>query len=374
MRFITDSKETQLDDLLARICARLEITMTQRQQAKSSYETVGEWLGVESSPLAIKGPKIYAQGSLNLDTTVKPLGQDEFDLDLVCEFTGHWSNQDPLETLAMIERRLRDHGTYAGMVEPKNRCIRLNYAKQFHLDVVPAFPDSVTAPKAVKVPDRKAKEWKPSNPKGYAAWFEDKARNVMLRKVMDSIEPFPDYDLPQDKPALKRIVQMMKRHRDVKFEGRKDEAPVSVVLTTLAAHAYSGEYSSNVGLVQVLSGISNMVPSSGRLYVWNPSNLTEDLSEKWDSLPEHYTGFLKWLQGFSREWSALQETRGIQNVVWLLGEMFGESVTGIALAEQQEYIEKSRRSGRLGVNPSGVILAGVSAGIISVPQNTFYGR
>src|SRR6185503_2735935 len=39
-------------------------------------------------------------------------------------------------------------------------------------------------------------------------------------------------------PLLQMAVQILKRHRDVTFEGR-DDGPISIINTTLAGHAYS---------------------------------------------------------------------------------------------------------------------------------------
>lgn len=362
--------------MLARICVKLEITDTQRATAKRSYENIGTWLSDIDSSLAKMRPSIYAQGSLNLDTTVKPRGQEEFDLDVVCEFLAPDENKDAVTILTMIEQRLRGHGTYATMIEPKDRCIRLNYAGEFHLDVVPAYPDRMMAQTAIKIPDKKTHAWRPSNPKGYATWFDSIARSTAVLERMAKIEPFPDYDLPQDKPALKQIVQLMKRYRDVKFDGRKQESPVSVVLTTLAGFTYKGDISVNRGLGEVLVGVLGQIetiPIGQRLVVMNPSNVAEDLSEKWDAFPDHYRFFKKWLLDFKKEWIELQATRGIPNVVKRLSAMFDESIVATALTEQQQYIEKARQSGSLGVKSSSVMLTGVDHGITNVRKNTFFG-
>jgi hypothetical protein len=34
---------------------------------------------------------------------------------------------------------------------------------------------------------------------------------------------------------------ILKRHRDYSFTNRKEERPISVIITTLAAHSYNGE-------------------------------------------------------------------------------------------------------------------------------------
>ena len=51
---------------------------------------------------------------------------------------------------------------------------------------------------------------------------------------------------------MQRIVQILKRHRDVMFKDDKDK-PISIIITTLAANAYKGEDSLLEGLVNVIS-------------------------------------------------------------------------------------------------------------------------
>ena len=103
------------------------------------------------------------------------MSKQEYDLDLVCEINQSWQGKNPLILLDTIEKRLKENKLYEAMVERKNRCIRLNYANEFHMDILPAHPADMTSNTSVKVPDRKAKDWKDSNPKGYASWFNDRS-------------------------------------------------------------------------------------------------------------------------------------------------------------------------------------------------------
>jgi hypothetical protein len=93
--------------------------------------------------------------------------------------------------------RLRQSKVYGDILEEMNRCWRLNYAGQFHLDVLPAKPDSRIV-KAILVPDKALKDWKESNPKGYTNWFRIRCyvtalslRQFSGTKAMASVEPLP---------------------------------------------------------------------------------------------------------------------------------------------------------------------------------------
>jgi len=159
----------KLDALLDQVCRALQLTPTQYLDAKKKYEAVGEWLGAEGSLLQLFRPVIYPQGSMRLGTTNRPWRREEFDLDLVCQFHG-CGNANPLAVYDAVHVRLAGHGTYKPILEKKKRCVRLNYAGDFHLDILPACPDPSRGGSCVRVPDC----WMPSNPIGFAARFFDR--------------------------------------------------------------------------------------------------------------------------------------------------------------------------------------------------------
>jgi len=81
---LTASANTQLDHLLEEICRTLSLTETQYNLAKERYQTIGTWLSQSSSALYRFSPEVYPQGSLRLQTPVKPIARLEYDLDLIC--------------------------------------------------------------------------------------------------------------------------------------------------------------------------------------------------------------------------------------------------------------------------------------------------
>ncbi|WP_243297750.1 nucleotidyltransferase domain-containing protein [Bacillus litorisediminis] len=367
----------QLDDLLQRVGYKLQISKTQRELAEQRYKAVGTWL---SNGEEFKGKKveIYPQGSLSISTTVKPLLKQEYDLDLVCEIDENWHNKNPIQLLDSIEKRLKEHDTYKAMVERKNRCIRLNYANEFHMDILPAHPTDKGFNTNVKVPDRKAKDWKDSNPKGYAAWFNERSNlysGVLLeKKAAASIQPLP-MDDPTRKPPLKRAVQLIKRYRDIYFEKNPDSAPISIVLTTLAGKYYDGQVSVNEALSVILNKIIVNIPKEGRIIVLNPTNAKEDLSERWDENPDLYQSFVDFILDFNKRWDELNKIQGIDQIAKELKIMFGENIINESLKEQAELMEKARKSSNLGVlGTSGLLVAATKEQAVPVRKNTFYGE
>ncbi len=373
--FITDSFNNQIDDILVRICEKLQLTPTQYRLAEERYKSVGNWLHEKDSNLSQFSPDIYPQGSLRIGTTVKPLIHQEFDLDLVCELHLDWQQYNPINILNMVEQRLRLNSKYAPLVERKNRCIRLNYANEFHMDILPGAPNLQKGNGCLKVPDREAKEWKDSNPKGYAKWFED--QTIEYYEILAKrLEPLPRPEKALDKAPLKRAVQLFKRFRDISFQKNPKIAPISIVLTTLVAESYRSQFSVNDTISAALNDIIQRIPPVGhRLVVLNPTNCDEDLSERWEDDPELYKKFVEWINDFSRLWLELNVTKGIQNVSKLLEKMFGETVTMEAFREQAEIIEKARKENVLSVSlPTGLITSNFGTKIIPIERNTFHGE
>jgi len=376
----------QMEDLLQRLCSTLQITKTQYDAIETSYGSVAKWLSSDYGLLKEVDVDIYPQGSLRIGTTVKPLSKQEYDLDLVCELHLDWNQVDAMEVFEAVKERMLQHETYASMVELKKRCVRLNYAGNYHLDILPACPtDLESSDLCVKVPDRSVKNWKDSNPKGYAEWFDKIANDYtplvqyeLLEKKAE-IQPLPDVEPVEMKPPLKRAVQLIKRYRDVYFEDNPDLAPISIVLTTLAAQTYNKQGSVAEAIQGILKGILAMILKAQRektrLKVSNPMNPLEDLSERWDTDQNGYESFITFIDDFSREWDIFMELQGIQNVVTGLKSMFkGNLPVEDEVRKQASFMKSLRDNKMLGVTATGVLTSNsLSSSVASVKGHNFYG-
>lgn len=367
----------RIDSYLEGICEKLQITSTQHQLAETRYLAIANWLNAEGSALAIFRPIIFPQGSLRIGTTVRPLKQKEFDLDFVCELAVDWWRfSTPMELLDLLERRIRDHKLYREMCERKNRCIRVFYADDFYMDILPACPDKQVGGTCLLVPDCEARDWKASNPKGYADWFENQARKEIIT-LKRGIEPIPEQESADEKPPLKLAVQLLKRGRDILFAKKPENAPISIVLTTLAADHYGKESSVNVALMNILGGIAARIkalPPGDRIVVCNPSNDDEDLSERWEHDREAWESFVDFIETFHRQWQALNQQRGIDAIAGVLERLFGEEPIKTVVREAALAVQAKREMGALAVARSSGIIVGSSApDSTRIRPNTFYG-
>ncbi len=335
---ISESFRGDLNKALKFVAAKLDLDETSHEKADKSYHAVGEWLSEENSPLKQYRPEIYPQGSFLLGTVIKPLEED-YDLDFVCLFE-KGLDLSSQETYQLIGARLRANGTYASMLEPKNRCWRLVYAGDFHMDIIPAIPDLERGNTAILVPDREVTDWTKSDAKGYAAWFKGKmqaqfnlVRASLAQKDKKEIEEIPEHLV---KTELQRAVQLMKRHRDMAFQGDKDkDKPISIIITTLAGLVYEAQgYQEN--LFQTLRLMAEYMPqrvNTSIPRIPNPTNHEEDFADKWIDQPKRENAFFDWTAQLQDDLDELEECSSLKFCEERLKQMFGESVVAESIKE-----------------------------------------
>ncbi len=161
--------KSQIVQLLDAVCQAIEPTETQYNSATERYDTIGRFLAEEDSPLRFFQPSVYPQGSMRIKTAIRPDSGKEFDVDLVCEFK-RIPHSDPKVVKNLVWDRFHNSDRYKDMAVEKNRCVQIQYAGDFHMDVMPCVPGQPgwTKVGAVWVPDKKLDNWKPSNPIGFA--------------------------------------------------------------------------------------------------------------------------------------------------------------------------------------------------------------
>ena len=369
-----------LDRHLARVCVLSELTATQFRNAEEKYRAVGDWLAADDSSLALFAPEVYPQGSMLLGTTVRPYGQNEYDLDLVCQL--HWcAQQPPLTIYDWVHSRMAANETYREMLEKLKRCLRLNYAGSFHLDILPACPNEQIGNGSIIVPDRKLECWKHSNPKGFAAWFFAQCRvrdQLAERMLKGSVEPLPSAVPSQYKFPLQRIVQLMKRHRDIFFSGGRDISR-SVILTTLAGGFYQGQRSLSLALEGVLDGIHFTLEANPAVpRIENPTHPDENFADTWDQAK--YEQFKSYIRNFRTGLKALlnptltEQRMGLEKSTERLGQLFGSDRVKEAIRIEANELNERRDGGKLGIAAGGVLTALSQAGSAAVPRNQFFGR
>jgi len=376
--YFLNNKTAQIDDLLARAAEKLQLDKTRREKIESSYKSVQEVLENDPDFFDTKNFEIYPHGSVRIGTTVKPLSKNEFDLDIVLHIQDRvYEQTDPLKVFNELKRVLQGNGTYEDKVEPKTRCVRLNYAGDYHMDILPGCQHSANDENRIVIPDRELKEWLISNPRGYAKWFLNKAETIkmtLLEKAY-AAEEIPSDDFAAKKP-LQRAVQIIKRYRDLFFEKNTDFATSSIVLTTLAGQLYQNQESIFETIDFIISQIQSQVNLSRfkRIKVLNPVDNNEDFTDKWEKEPKYYSEFIRFVEALYKNWQKLKENNGLVEESNILKSVIGENIYSYSLKQQTLLTEDYRRKGKVF---SSSVTGALGSKVVSdkpIKKNTFFGE
>jgi hypothetical protein len=375
VKFREDSPNAQLDELLDRLVEDLQLTPTQHQSAEEKYLAVARWLSAPGSPVEAMDPQIYPQGSLRTETTVRPLAHQEFDLDLICELEAS-PDHGPGALYELLWARMESNERYRPMLERCARCMRLNYANDFHLDIVPAIPDPAGASAtSLLIPDQEQRSWRPSNPKGYAEWLEQMARLPIVEKrtMGATIEPLRAPQPVTTKPPLKLAIQLFKRWRDVTYAPRPEEPPSSIILATIAGHVYGKEEHVTDALSAVL-GRTLAWTRREDIHLQNPANDKECITDRWHKKPGAYDAFRLELEAFHLRWQRLVNEGTIFDVSKDLERLFGEKPVKRAMKAYAESRAQARQTGQLHTSrTTGALLTSAGSQALRVASHTFYG-
>ncbi len=407
-RALSEHKKTMLVEMLDSVFDNLDLTKTQQERIETAYKAVGNYLASCDHPL-LKDAQIYPQGSMRLRTTNKPLSQEEFDVDLIL-FLPHAGYATRDEIVEVVKQHLLDNDVYKDLVEDLPRGLRINYKGDYHLDITPAkeynLPGFLGHP--LWVVDKHT-GFKESNPEGMAQGF-DKAcsmlpvirrRHVLLEALTNkSVTELPDQS---KKKPLNRIIQILKRHRDVwsQQDGNlhADFRPISVIITMLASQAYvevvkSGkEYDNEFDLIlDVIELMPLHIESNfDEVLVTNPTMRPENYAEKWNRTErlegqKYRKAFYAWHQAAVDTFERLASTnnQGMDNVFAALSGAFGQRPVLAAKDRIIKSLNANRDNGNLGVVlGTGAITAAIAGKahsasrvvtpVVPVKRNQFYG-
>ncbi len=374
---IIDNVAAQIDDLLDKMAEEVQLDDTRHARMKSSYEAIKNW--IESDELFFKpySFELYPHGSVRILTTVKPISKEEFDLDIAIHFKSNMQHS-PQKIYNELKRRISENDRYIKMMELKNRCIRINYAGDFHIDILPGIQENPFDNNKMRVPDRELGSWVSSNPRGYANWFIEKSNLVSEKfsaKAALRAEKLPIDNFKIKKP-LQRAVQLIKRYRDVYFQNDDTYKTSSIILTTMAGQFYQGEESIFKAIDNIITTINNKIDQPyGRLKITNPVNQDEDFTDKWDKEPEYYDGFKKFVKHLYSEWQKLKIQNGVLEEGVVMKGLFGDEVFRKAQFNQTVLIDQLRNAKTLGVSrESGSLTSASLIGATAIKNNTFYGN
>lgn len=363
------SGDDQIESFLQALVEELAIPESRYAQAETSYKSLGDWFHRDDSRIRGFDPVVYVQGSFRLGTAIRPVNDaEEYDVDSVCELRklskAHLSQFELKQLLGHEVHAYHDARGMAKPVREGRRCWILDYADgaQFHMDIVPALPNGAEqkllleraqqdvrwALTAIAITDReeptyrlRTPDWPRSNPKGYGEWFKSRMAAILARRkrmlveslqsrgVRASVETMPDYRV---RTPLQSAVMLLKRHRDNMFARNPDVKPISVIITTLSAHAYNGEETIAGALLSILENMDHYILRSGTKYVIpNPSDPLENFADKWEKDPRKAQAFFQWLRQAREDFGRAAQTTTLQTMNEAVSARMGTGLTDRAV-------------------------------------------
>ncbi len=200
---------------------------------------------------------VIPQGSYALRTIIRPVDGNDYDADLLVpmEEVDGWDAEDYVPAL---HKAFESSARYAGKSTMKKRCLRVQYADEFHVDLVPF----VERGGVTYITHRTENRWIMQDPTALNEWFEGQNRST--------------------DGHLAKVVRLVKYLR----ENSSAEIP-SVVLTALLAGrvnpygdpAYSSVASTLTALTAALRDYLESLSSPP--YVDDRSGFGENLANRW---------------------------------------------------------------------------------------------
>jgi hypothetical protein len=325
---------SRLAAILQAVADALDIPDHVYEDATLKYEDVGDHLSADDSSLRAYNPNIYVQGSFRLGTVVRPYGhEDDYDIDLVCQLEIRKESITQEDLKAKVGTRLKARDDLAKILKPSRRCWMLDYPAEagkpaFHMDVLPAIPNLERRPSGLLITDTELIRWQKSNPVAFSEWFKKRMEVVFVARraavaesLAASIEEVPDWRV---KTPLQRCVQILKRHRDVYFVKSPDIRPVSIVITTLAAHAYNNEADIYDALTGIVGRMHHFIEyRNGSWWVQNPVDDGENFADRWNEYPERRQAFGRWLQKVGADINLLSRAANTNDGLAILRGLLG---------------------------------------------------
>ena len=246
---------------------RITPTAEQYVEQKDRWNDLAGFLTERLSTETGLGLRTWLQGSYKFRTQIRPWAVDvEFDIDLGLYY--EWPGvpgdgaHEPEALKALVQIALKDYladdeNDAIEVTDPKERCCRIRFEGDFHIDVPCYHLDPGADARSLAT---QTKGWEESDPKAIYEWF---------KKCQE--------DVPRKR--LRRIVRYLKMWAGLRFKDEK-ERPSSILLTVLAADAFDhlelGVIDDDDTLEQLATLIADRLDEEA--VVDNPANTKEDLN------------------------------------------------------------------------------------------------
>lgn len=333
----------KLNDHFKSFVGSISLNPTREDRINSALST---WEEIFKNDDEIKSysEKFFKQGSYATGTAIIPVGSNEFDIDTVL-LLNTADTYDAKGLIDFVYSRMKTKEKYKDKLMKKDRCIRVNYAGDFHMDIVPAKPSD---DEHILISSKSKNEWIETNPEGFTKWFKSKNSENSYKFIS--------------------AAKIIKYWRDNKVG--KDTAPKSILLTALIGNYIKLASSDAETLVLTLENmVSNLddILVTNEPYVENPSLAGENLARDWNK--DKYDIFKTKLEKFSKDSRAALDEEDKEKSIKKWQDILGDKFPA-ELSEARNLSEKVK-TGSILVGSNGIV--NESSGQ-KIPPHRFYGQ
>lgn len=249
------------------------------------------------------------QGSWAHKTIIKPASATiGFDADIVVFVNPH-NDWEPSDYIENLYKEFKSHGTYTDKVSRKTRCVTIQYANDFSIDIVPCikrFGSEWILNRSESVEEQ-------TNSKGFIDWFFNKNSYTGNNQLI-------------------KVIRLLKYLRDVK----KTFSVKSILFTTLIGQLISSGDLDGAEFTDIPTSLRTIVTRLDRYLqsmpympeIVNPSLVSESFTRHWDQ--DKYENFRSCIRRYA-EWieDAYTEAERSKSILkWrkVFGDDFAKSV------------------------------------------------
>lgn len=306
--------------------ARLE-SLDKRVAAVTSFLEKGD------DAISSRYVDIIPQGSYAHRTIINPVDDnDEFDADVLLELeeNSEWSAKDYVEELYKV---FRSNGAYRDMVSRHARCVKVDYANEFHIDVVPY----VKRHGEYYITNRDDNAFELTNPEGFNEWLDEQNRITDGRLI--------------------KVLRLFKYLRDHKSTFSAKSVLLTILLggrVNSAALLSDPKHYSDLptAFVNLLADLNTYLQANPTMpNLTDPSCESQNFNHRWNQ--KEYSNFRDKVKYYSEKandaFADADRTSSIRKWRAIFGDDFASSVTELAkaarypvaeVAKSEQFLEK----------------------------------